>query len=757
MKKRGNIQKLILFFLVFVIFCGNIYYTQDVFASNNNISNSVTNKTSKVDYFKKAYEDGFYNTNDDWNVTENFYSEYIPNDIKAYNKAITNISDVKISVEFKEKENNKGIAYLTDKKKTHSENNATDNLFIGKLDTNKTPTLGIFTQAGEDEGKLNTSERWNFDGSKFVGTLTITFDKEVENPILDLSGIGGYRKVFGTGDNKQYAKGSFSASELELKNADITVEKVGSGNNLQVENKKIKVINKNTYSQSVLDKTFVEDNENPDARTPDLSPAGTGSVMLVGKMKEVTFDVYHSAIPFSKFSKEQYHTGNSYFTKKEGEKCADGVNGLNTLITEEVCKDIFNDKGTKLYNSDLFLISIRLAKRGSVDVKYITTDGKILENVTDVVKDELVGKDYITVQKSFNGYVFEKMDTNSAPPTGKVKEEKQHVIYVYRKHIPGFPLTPARKNITATKVWIDAPKEKPRIYFKLYRKLSGQKEDEVSEADVKEIKLDNKDIFNEEDKRKETATVTWGNMSVTDAEGKIYEYTVKEVDEKGKSLELKDYIKKEEGLTVTNTYVKPTSGYDDIEMVIDGGFVEVTEDTATEIISGENPKQQEEGEDSKPVHEITENNLIEFGGNTLPNEENGENPKQQEEGEDSKPVHEITENNLIEFGGNTLPNEEGGENIGNQVEIDDSRPPKENPNNPIPDKPKQPDKPTLPTTSEIIEIPKTGIISNKKLPKTGENSNLPLYSLLMFVSGVMLIILQVKQKKKIPKDNERVK
>ncbi|HEW1124563.1 TPA: Cna B-type domain-containing protein [Streptococcus pneumoniae] len=423
------------------------------------------------------------------------------------------------------------------------------------------------------------------------------------------------------------------------------------------------------------------------------------------------------------------------------------------------------------------------------------------------------------------------MDTNSAPPTGKVKEEKQHVIYVYREHIPGFPLTPARKNITATKVWIDAPKEKPRIYFKLYRKLSGQKEDEVSEADVKEVKLDNKDISNEEDKRKETATVTWGNMPVTDAEGKIYEYTVKEVDKKGKCLELKDYIKKEEGLTVTNTYVKPTSGYDDIEMVIDGGFVEVTEDTATEIISGENPKQQEEGEDSKPVHEITENNLIEFGGNTLPNEENGENLKQQEEGEDSKPVYEITENNLIEFGGNTLPNEEngenlkqqeegedskpvyeitennliefggntlpneeggenlkqqeegedskpvyeitennliefggntlpneeGGENIGNQVEIDDSRPPKESPNNPIPDKPKQPDKPTLPTTSEIIEIPKTGIISNKKLPKTGENSNLPLYSLLMFVSGVMLIILQVKQKKKIPKDNERVK
>lgn len=29
-------------------------------------------------------------------------------------------------------------------------------------------------------------------------------------------------------------------------------------------------------------------------------------------------------------------------------------------------------------------------------------------------------------------------------------------------------LQPARKNITATKVWVDAPQEKPQIYFKLY-------------------------------------------------------------------------------------------------------------------------------------------------------------------------------------------------------------------------------------------------------------------------------------------------
>lgn len=169
---------------------------------------------------------------------------------------------------------------------------------------------------------------------------------------------------------------------------------------------------------------------------------------------------------------------------------------------------------------------------------------------------------YVGIPKNFNGYVFEKMDSNSAPATGKVKEETQHVIYVYREHIPSFPLTPASKNITATKIWMYAPEDKPQIYFKLYRKLDGE-ETEVADVAIKEVRSNDHKLIEKKDNQ-EVVKVVFENLPVTDNRGKIYTYSVKEVDKDGKPLELKDYIKKEEGLTVTNTYVKLTSGYDDI-------------------------------------------------------------------------------------------------------------------------------------------------------------------------------------------------
>lgn len=652
--------------LVMLILTSNI-----IFGVENNVVHA--SEKSKTDDFKKAYEDGIYNTNEDWSVTENFNSDYVPNDIKAYNKAATSVKGVNITVQFKEKEDNKGVAYITDKNKHHSDNKATNDLFIGKLDTNKTPTLGIFTQAGTDEGQLNTLERWNFDGSKSVGTLTITFDKEVENPILDLSGIGGYRKVFGTQteDSKKYAKGSFSASELELKSPNIAVEKVGQGVNLQVENGKIKVINRNTYSQSKLDKGFVEDNENKDARTPDLSPAGTGSIMLIGKMKEVTFEVFHSAIPFSKFSKEQYHTGSSYFikeedkSKKENKKCADGVNGLNTVVTEEVCKDIFKDKGTKLYNSDLFLMSIRFAKKGSVDVKYITTENEVLEDVTDVVKDELVGKDYTTVQKNFNGYVFEKMGADSAPATGKVKEETQHVIYVYKKQIPGFPLTPAKRKISVTKEWKDAkgnvidPSVK-QIQVELYR-------DEKPTGNKIELKKENnwKNEFT--------------NIPVSDtSSSKGYTYSVKEVGEQNNSVIINgnkftvEYIGDMKKGFVIKNYAEIT----------ESNFIDYSIEEKTEEIHGEN---------KGSVEEVTDNNFVDIIEITTPEGSGGKVIGSVEEIEENHYVDilentgdgsifgdsqdipdEVTENSFVDIIEITTPEGSGGEVIGSVEEIEEN-------------------------------------------------------------------------------------
>ena len=73
-------------------------------------------------------------------------------------------------------------------------------------------------------------------------------------------------------------------------------------------------------------------------------------------------------------------------------------------------------------------------KKGSVDVTYVTEDGKVLEATTDVVKDGEVGTDYTTEKKKFDGYSFSRMGEFSAEATGKVEEGTKHVVYVYTKN-----------------------------------------------------------------------------------------------------------------------------------------------------------------------------------------------------------------------------------------------------------------------------------------------------------------------------------
>ena len=70
---------------------------------------------------------------------------------------------------------------------------------------------------------------------------------------------------------------------------------------------------------------------------------------------------------------------------------------------------------------------------GSVYVKYVTEDGKVLEKESEVLVNEKVGTPYKTEQKTFEGYEFVKMDENSAPANGEVEKGDQHVTYVYKK------------------------------------------------------------------------------------------------------------------------------------------------------------------------------------------------------------------------------------------------------------------------------------------------------------------------------------
>ncbi|KXT78075.1 cell wall surface anchor family protein [Streptococcus sp. DD13] len=72
------------------------------------------------------------------------------------------------------------------------------------------------------------------------------------------------------------------------------------------------------------------------------------------------------------------------------------------------------------------------AKKGSVVVNYVTTDGTTLESVK-LLTDVAVGTDYRTEEKTFDGYVFKEMQADSAATSGQVVEGTTTVTYVYRK------------------------------------------------------------------------------------------------------------------------------------------------------------------------------------------------------------------------------------------------------------------------------------------------------------------------------------
>lgn len=84
--------------------------------------------------------------------------------------------------------------------------------------------------------------------------------------------------------------------------------------------------------------------------------------------------------------------------------------------------------------------------KGSVDVVYMTTDGKVLDGPEDVMKDKNLDEPYTTSLRDFDGYKFVEMDPNSAPANGSVVEGIQHVIYLYE------PITPPKNKAGSVKV-----------------------------------------------------------------------------------------------------------------------------------------------------------------------------------------------------------------------------------------------------------------------------------------------------------------
>ncbi len=101
-----------------------------------------------------------------------------------------------------------------------------------------------------------------------------------------------------------------------------------------------------------------------------------------------------------------------------------------------------------------------------------------------------------------------------------------------------------KDKVTATKKWIGGEKAnnglRPTVWFKLYRQIKDGAPEAVPGASVKKV-AGNK--------------ATWNDIEQTDIKGNKYTFSVKEVDADGNDFTPENYTKKEDGLTVTNTYI----------------------------------------------------------------------------------------------------------------------------------------------------------------------------------------------------------
>nr|WP_269088802.1 MucBP domain-containing protein [Streptococcus suis] len=264
--------------------------------------------------------------------------------------------------------NEVGVSYLVPGA-DQSYYDATAAMLAGNPDPASIPAMGIYLQPSPSTPGTLT-DKLNYNGEVENAELTLTFSEEVTNPIIDLSGIGGSGKaiVDDTAGNVYVAKGSFNSTNFKLITPDVKLEQL-TGTNLTVTDTTIQVTDRNTYDRAVVgnDDMFLGE-----YRLPDLVPAGTGSIRLVGTFKQVTFKLFHQATPFTQYPTATHNTSSLFF---DNGRIGDGINGLNKFWSDPV-----NEVSNTTTNADLLRFSVRLSntKYGSVVVNYVDTEGNVI-------------------------------------------------------------------------------------------------------------------------------------------------------------------------------------------------------------------------------------------------------------------------------------------------------------------------------------------------------------------------------------------
>ena len=175
-------------------------------------------------------------------------------------------------------------------------------------------------------------------------------------------------------------------------------------------------------------------------------------VVEKGSVDVVYVDEQGNVLPGGKLTdvKKDAPVGEAYTTEQKDfdgytfSRMGTGSAGANGKVTEGVQHVVY------VYTKNPEPV---VEQKGSVYVKYVTTDGKVLEDVSTVKDNAPVGEEYTTEEKSFDGYHFVGMDKTSDSANGKVTEGTKHVIYVYEKD----PETPAEveKKGSVTVTYVD--------------------------------------------------------------------------------------------------------------------------------------------------------------------------------------------------------------------------------------------------------------------------------------------------------------
>ncbi|MGE9994950.1 SHIRT domain-containing protein, partial [Peptoniphilaceae bacterium SGI.137] len=383
-----------------------------------------------------AVDESDFDVNTAWTLSNDITTIYSVNNAdgeRAYSLGTSKIGDYVVNVNLvKQKDRNDGATSLTKNGQNQAAYKATREMFYGNPDPSKIPALGIWTQASDGVGgPLGSWDKINFNGAEEVATLTFTFDKAVTDPILDLSGLGGYAYAAGTfddinGHKSLVARGSFNGTDIELLTDGITLESL-TGSNIVVDSKSINIKDRNTHSYSAEYPEKIVTHTDDDFGTqysPKLTGSGAGSVKLKGTFNEVSFKLSHHAVPFSSFPKETYGTSDPYFANyggKDNPRYGDGINGWNLMTSE---KFYVGDFEMAQSNSDLFRVSLRLEKPSSIgDTVWFDKDADGIQGLgeqgLDGITVKLLDKDG-NPAKDYNGKLVSDQVTSNG---GKYKFE----------------------------------------------------------------------------------------------------------------------------------------------------------------------------------------------------------------------------------------------------------------------------------------------------------------------------------------------